>query len=281
MPAKEPAVYTLNDAQLARIVASAGVPSAGTPKTRQYLKDELLRLREELLKVHAWSPEGAQSTLRVELSGLPSRLSKMIQNFDANEPRSLVSVLLKASEDQHFGSDKQAEEIERTSLILDRLSGDLRHVSSLIDYLKKRLDEYDFLQTPRGSFELFLRDESESAKYLHSMSGLFRRFKQHDSLDLPLVLALIVLSRLFEQLFPGHSFNVRAQYSKNGDAILNDLRYDTPGVRFAAVALKELRLKHVFKKSTLEEYMNAIGDGWNNHKKTIASRASLIPNPLH
>lgn len=281
MPAQEPAAYTLNDTQLAKIVASAGTSSEVTPRMRQYLKDELLRLREELLKVHAWSPEGAQSTLRDELSGLPNRLTRMIGNFDVNGPRSLVSVLLKASEDQHFGSDKQAEEAERLSLILDRLASDLRHVSSLVDYLKKRLDEYDFLQTPKGSFELFLRDESESAKYLHSMSGLFRRFKERDPLDSPLVLALIVLSRLFELLFPGHVFEARAQYSKNGDAILNDLRFDTPGVRFAAVALKELRLKNVFKKSTLEEYMNAIGDGWNNHKETIASRASLIPNPLH
>lgn len=119
MPAQEPTEYTLNDTQLAKIVASAGISCEATPQMKRYLKDELLRLREELLKVHAWSPEGAQSTLRKELSGLPNRLGKLIGNFDANKPRSLVPILLKASEDQHFDSAKQAEEAERAALILD------------------------------------------------------------------------------------------------------------------------------------------------------------------
>lgn len=242
---------------------------------------ELLRLREEVLKAHAWSEKGASSKLKKKLGSLPRRLKALIEDLSVDTTYSLRPALLEASQDKYRGSDSQLAETERLKKVLDRLTIDLKDISVVVEHLTQRLNEYEFLQSPRGNLELMSMDELDTAEYVISMGALFRRFKKHDQLDSPLVLSLIVLSRLFQQLFPSQAFEARTQHSKHGEAILYDLRYDTPGVRFAAAALKELRLKQVFKKSTMEEYINAVGDGWNNHKDAIANRGSLIPNPLH
>ena len=126
---------------------------------------ELLRLREEVLRAHAWSAEGAPSKLEERLSGLPQRLKALIGDLSIDATYSLRPALLEASYDKNRSSDSQ----------------------------------------------------HETAEYVTSMGALFRRFKERDSLDLPIVLSLIVLSRLFQQLFPSHAFEARTQHSKHGD----------------------------------------------------------------
>jgi hypothetical protein len=274
-------IFTLTDTQLTKILNAAGLSYDITRVMTRHFTYELLRLREEVLKAHAWSEKGPPSTLKKKLGSLPRRLKALIKDLGIDATYSLRPALLEASQDKYGSSESQRAETERLKTVLDRITIDLRDISVVVEHLSQRLKEYELLQSPRGSLELMSMDELETAEYLTSMGALFRRFKKHDQLDSPLVLSLIVLSRLFQQLFPGQAFEARTQHSKHGDAILYDLRYNTPGVRFAAAALKELRLKQVFKKSTMEEYINAVGDGWNNHKDAIASRGSLIPNPLH
>jgi hypothetical protein len=241
----------------------------------------LTALRREISQLHEWEPKGAQSKLRRILKRLPDRIDGLMRDLAPENQGGIREVLIEACKDQHFFSAQQSEEVERLRSSLDQLSNNLNIVLSISTHLAKRVNWYD-----KHLWEIILFSEDDTQQHLSAMSRLFRRFSTRDPLDIPIVLAVIVLARLFDCIFPDLQFSAPVGHSKDEPPILNDLRFNSPGVRFAAAALHELDLKHVFggtelsQKAYRERLQNAVGDAWHNHKEAIRDRGSLIPFPL-
>ena len=277
--ARPPTIFALTNDSVKRILDSAHLPCAASPNQLLSLKGQLEIARAEILKTHTLNWRGSQSTLRRSLKTLPKRLRTLVAEFEAKGSRSLRPALREASDDQHFALDAKNEQSEHLEALLDRLVVDLKSASKVVDHLVMRLAEYDAYQRQPGVYWLPFDgdDDPESARMVNLTTGLFRRFKERDFIDMPLITALVLLSRIFLALFPEAKFDAKAENSRQGRPILEDSRFESPGVRFAATALKIFDLREVFGKKTLEQYMNLTGDGLMNNKENLQKAHDLIP----
>ncbi|RTL51763.1 MAG: hypothetical protein EKK40_09600 [Bradyrhizobiaceae bacterium] len=276
MSTDEETSFQLTDQQVNAILDAAGQTYEIEPWMRKVLRQQFGALRREILKLHRWRPTGAQSTLRRRLKSFPAQLGRVASELGSTKSE-IRALLIDAYDDQYPGLKDKQQSFKAT---LERIAEDLALVFSTINYLEGQVAIFDRYQA--GGLEDIPLDE----KLPHSLAGLFRRFKERDALEIPIVLAAIVLARHFERIFPGQKFYTPADHSKTGPAILEDARFDSPGLRFGAAALVALSLEDVFgrkeedQKRYIERLKNALGDAWHNHKTAIAERGSLIPDYL-
>ncbi|MBN9603766.1 MAG: hypothetical protein J0G33_12645 [Afipia felis] len=268
--------FEITDNQLKKILRAPKLQIEFTDQTLAELRRELTSIRIEILKAHAFAPEGQQSILRRKLKALPERLKKLEADLNPQTDAPLLRALK--------GAEYERRTYEKAPQFdFDRLNLDLASLRLLAADLIDRIALLDLYQDPMKAAKvrvnLFadLGDETLAARYSDSMENLYRLFREREQIETPIIVALIGLSRCFERNFPNVRFMTSAQHNKDGSAIEEDLRYDNPGARFGAQALEELGLFGLFKKKSPEQVQTMLGDAWFNNKEDISKAENLYP----
>lgn len=267
--------FHITDNQLRRILRAPGISITVTDRALAELRRELTNIRIEIVKIHAWAPQGHPSTLRRKVSALPKRVEELLLDLDPQNQSALLKALEGADRERRIyepGSHDSTIDFENATRVLSSLS-------SLATYLIDRIAVLDAYNDTNNGMNFLgdMQDAGIAKRYKDSLENLYRQFRKRDRAETPIILALVGLSRSFKRNFPKAPFMTNAQHNKNGSAILDDLRFDSPGTRFAAQALKELRLFSVFGMKSKEQLQNLVGDAWNNNKSELKRAENLFP----